>query len=167
MTTSNENIKEEYGGELYNLVKKHSPFFINKNYTDQKQFQITNYKLVSKEYDNNLDQDFINKIEILRDDPDMCKTGEWTDEELIVMISLLYVNDIHDYCLMKNLLLIDYNHDNEIKNHLYEYEYVCKPILERLAKIKYNSNYHYFFLMLNKAIPSLEFKNDEYKILYI
>jgi len=90
--------------------------------------QVTNYKLISSEYDAIISNETTEKCEkIVKDNIDITdKIDELTDEEIIILITLKYIGEFNK----------EYNDDSE--------KVLLNKLYQRLLKVYRNSNYYYF-----------------------
>lgn len=171
MTTSIENItedyeeelyndQEEYGNELYNLVKVKSSQTNNEiidSSDELNKINITTYGLISADHDKKLNQIQINEIDKALEDYDLYMIGEWTDDELIIIMSNGFIENIIEYCERKNIV----NPNDKIREEIYLTEKVWYPVFIRLSKLSNKQEYSYFFKMLKYVVPYLEFTDEE------
>lgn len=109
--------------------------------------QVTNYKLISSNYDKEISNEVTEKCEkIANSSIDMFDMlDELTDDEIIILITLKYFEEINQECYFTKGSPID-------------------KLLNRLARIYTNENYHYFFKLFMLATNySFNFENGTWK----
>lgn len=137
-------------------------FIKQKLIEESKQKHISNYKLISLEYDKylELNNDFIKECKDNLENASYYEDLEdiklLDDNEIVILITLQFIDDICDYC---NLFINNKDIEEDDKEF---FSNIWKGVIIRLSKLYEKEEYSYFFKLFNIATNNYIHFNGKY-----
>lgn len=137
---------------------------------------ISNFKLISDIYDEQIMNDKIKKFLDDFNNNIIFKINEIDDDQLIILINIQYWNSIDDYITLvldKYYYIRDQDEDfsyfkerkQNYEKELNKIKKIVEEILIRLAKIRNNKQYEYFFYIFEEYFNLIKFKDNKYELI--